>query len=459
MHYLELMKYSWSNSVLPIAAIFCFRMLGLFMLIPVFTVFANHLESATPTLIGIALGSYGLSQGILQMPFGILSDKIGRKPVLTIGLLLFILGSLLGALTHSIYGMILARVLQGTGAIGSVLIALMADLTPDRERTKAMAVIGMTIGISFSLAMVISPSITHHYGLPGIFYLTAVLATSGLILLHLVIPSPSRESFHADSETNPSLLKSVFFNPQLQRLNAGIFLQHFILTSTFYVVPLLLSQQVRDGHLSQQWHFYLPVMIFSFLAMIPFIAVAERKQAMKPVFLSSVLIAGLSQWCLAWTHHHQVSLWIFMVTYFIAFNILEASLPSLISKQANPHTKGTAMGIYSSSQFLGIFLGGTAGGLLFQLGGANAIFYTNGLVCVFWLAVAWSMTPYAYLSTIIINGQDFDATTLQIAIRRLSRLKGVSHVRYNREDNHFQLRVIKREYRTGSAENILADIH
>ena len=231
------MKNSWLNSVIPIAALFSFRMLGLFMLIPVFTVYANHLTAATPMLMGIALGSYGLSQGLLQIPFGMLSDRFGRKPIITIGLLLFACGSLLGAFSTSIYSMIIARTLQGTGAIGSVLIALLADLTPDEQRTKAMAVIGVSIGLSFSLAMVLSPAITHYFGLSGIFYLTSFLALLGLVLLHAVIPTPKKEPFHIDSEANPALFKEVLYNRHLQRLNLGIFCQHFILTATFFPSP------------------------------------------------------------------------------------------------------------------------------------------------------------------------------------------------------------------------------
>ena len=272
------MNYSWSKTVFPIAAIFSFRMLGLFMLIPVFTIYAENLQGATPTLIGIALGGYGLTQGLLQIPFGMLSDKFGRKPILTIGLLLFACGSLIGALTDSIYGMIIARSMQGTAAIGSVLIALLADLTPDNQRTKAMAVIGMTIGTSFSLAMIISPAITHRFGLAGIFYLTTTLAIFGIALLHLVIPNPLKERFHADSEANPFLLKSVINSPHLQRLNLGIFCQHFILTSTFFAIPMILNQQMKEGHLTQQWHFYLPLMVSSFIFMIPFIVIAEKKK-------------------------------------------------------------------------------------------------------------------------------------------------------------------------------------
>lgn len=389
------MKYSWSKSVFPIAAIFSFRMLGLFMLIPVFTLFANQLEGSTPALMGIALGSYGLSQGILQIPFGLLSDKYGRKTMISIGLALFAAGSLLGALTHSIYGMIFARILQGMGAVGSVLIALLADLTPEQQRTKAMAVIGMTIGISFSLAMVISPAITHRFGLPGIFYLTTLLALSGLLILHVLIPTPQHQTFHSDSETKTSLLKSVFFNPHLQRLNAGIFLQHAILTATFFAVPLLLQQQMSEGHLTRQWHFYMPMMLTAFLLMVPFIIVAEKKQRVKQVFLLAVLTTATTQGLLVFFHSHWFALCVLMLLYFIAFNFLEANLPSLISKQANPNNKGTAMGIYSSSQFLGIFTGGSMAGILFQYTGSAGLFTMNAILACLWFILAMPMTVRA----------------------------------------------------------------
>jgi MFS family permease len=390
------MKYSWANSVFPIAAIFSFRMLGLFMLIPVFTVFAPQLEGATPALIGIALGSYGLSQGILQIPFGILSDHYGRKNIITLGLLLFIAGSLLGAVTHSIYGMIIARTLQGTGAIGSVLIALLADLTTDDERTKSMAIIGVTIGVSFSLAMVISPAITHHFGLSGIFYFTTLLAISGLVLLHWIIPTPPCESFHGDSEAKSSLIKTVIFDKQLQRLNAGIFFQHLILTSTFFAIPLLLQHQLKQGNLTQQWHFYLPMMVIAFLLMIPFLFFAEKKKQMKPIFILAILTTGFTQLLLSLTCNHWWSLCVLMLGYFAAFNILEASLPSLISKAAKPAMKGTAMGVYSSCQFLGIFAGGLIAGILFQHTGIESIFISNTIISLLWIIVALPMKSNLY---------------------------------------------------------------
>ncbi|CAM2820225.1 MFS transporter [Legionella worsleiensis] len=449
------MKFSWSKTVFPIAAIFSFRMLGLFLLIPVFSVYAENLQGATPTLIGFALGGYGLTQGLLQMPFGMLSDTFGRKPVITFGLLLFALGSLLGAMTDSIYGMILARTLQGTGAVGSVLIALLADLTPDEQRTKAMAVIGMTIGISFSLAMVISPALSHYYGLSGIFYLTAFLACSGIILLHLVIPNPVKECFHADSEASLSLLKPVISNRHLQRLNVGIFCQHFILTSTFFAVPILLGHHIKQGHLTQQWHFYLPLMLFSFIVMVPFIVLAEKKKLMKTVFLLAVVFATATQFLLAFTCQDWYSLCLLMFVYFIAFNILEASLPSLISKQANPNTKGTAMGIYSTSQFLGIFVGGSLAGILYQWHSSQSIFMINALIGMIWLSVAVYMKPNVYLSTLILHYSPPIGTS-DALIKELLQVKGVKEVVIAQEEQVIYVRIAKDQYQPGSAEQIVS---
>lgn len=393
------MKYSWSNTVFPIAALFSFRMLGLFLLIPVFTVYATKLTGATPSLIGIALGAYGLSQGLLQMPFGILSDKWGRKPIITIGLILFATGSLIGALSHSIYGVIFARILQGTGAIGSVLIALLADLTLDKDRTKAMAVIGMTIGISFSLAMVISPILSNRYGLSGIFYFTTLLAILGLILLHLTIPTPMKESFHGDSEANPALLKSVFHNPHLLRLNFGIFCQHFILTSTFFAIPLILNQHIKQGHLNHPWQFYLLIMVLAFIVMVPFIIFGEKKNKVKIVYLGSVLCTFAAQYFLKYASQNWPILCLLMFLYFVAFNILEALLPSQVSKHANPKSKGTAMGVYSTFQFLGIFAGGSTAGVFYQWTGETGIFIANAFISALWFIVSYRMRATSTVTT------------------------------------------------------------
>lgn len=450
------MTHSWFKSVLPIAAIFSFRMLGLFMLIPVFTIYAVQLNHATPLLIGIALGSYGLSQGLLQIPFGILSDRFGRKPILTFGLILFVAGSVLGALAHSIYGMIIARILQGAGAIGSVLIALLADLTPDKTRVKAMAVIGVTIGLSFCIAMVISPSIAHHYGLSGIFFLTMILAIAGLLLLHMAIPSPPKEPFSQPNITYIEKLRLALKNPHLQRLNVGIFCQHAILTSTFFVIPTILQQHIALHHLSQQWHFYLPLMLTSFICMLPFIRLAEKKQHMKVVFLGSILTTALIQLLLATVATGWLSLCGCMFAYFVAFNILEASLPSLVSRHAHLENKGTAMGIYSSSQFLGIFVGGLASGLIYSWGGNHSIFIMNGLIALLWLWMSLNIQPNAYELTLILHyTKNLNTNLIE---HKLSQIPGVQQVQTMSCDKIIYLRIDKARYQEGQAEKILAFI-
>lgn len=425
------------------------------MLIPVFTVYATQLTAATPVLIGIALGSYGLSQGVLQMPMGMLSDRFGRKVIITIGLLLFVLGSLWGALTDSIYGMIAARILQGTGAIGSVLIALLADLTSDVNRTKAMAVIGAAIGLSFSLAMVLSPGITQVFGLSGIFYFTALLGLFGLVMLHTVIPTPEKEPFHYDSEASAALLKSVLKNRHLQRLNSGIFFQHFILTSTFFAVPLLLQEHIQRQNLSEPWQFYLPLMLFSFVAMVPFIIFAERKHKIKPVFLGSIILVTLSQGLLALTYHHWLSICILMFVYFVAFNFLEASLPSLVSKQANPKSKGTGMGVYSSSQFLGLFAGGGLAGFIYQQAGAEGIFLVNSLVASGWIAIAAYMKPNVYLTTLVIRCPH-SHTLNPNQLAQLHAIAGIKQIVLSSEENSLYVQVDKDRYNPGSIEKKLS---
>jgi MFS family permease len=372
----------------PIAAIFSFRMLGLFMLIPVFTIYATTLEGANATLIGVALGAYGLSQGIMQIPFGLLSDKYGRKPMLTLGLLLFAIGSLVGALSHSITGMIIARCIQGTGAIGSVLIALLSDLTAERQRTFAMAILGMSIGLSFTIAFIVSPILASYAGLSGIFYFTVFLAILALILVHTVIPiPPETHASPQQQQKHRQRLKHVLMHRELQRLNWGIFCQHFILTSTFFVIPI----QLRDQFHFEQgttWTFYLPVLVIAFLLMLPVLFISEKKQQTQRTFIGAICITTICQigWLLQ--QHHWYIFAGLMIIYFTSFNILEAMLPSLISKKAPTENKGTAMGVYSSSQFLGIFAGGASAGILYQFYQENGVFFVNIVLTVLWFISA-----------------------------------------------------------------------
>lgn len=358
------------------------------MLIPVFTVLAQKLEGATPALLGLALGSYGFAQGLLQIPFGLLSDKFGRKPLLSLGLALFALGSLIGALSHSIFMIIVARILQGMGAIGSVLLALLADLTPPQQRSMAMAIIGVSIGLSFGLAVILSPLLTAHYGLSAIFYLSLALSILGLFFVHFLIPERPTE------QASPSLLsrnrlKQVLFNPKLQYLNLSIFLQHFILTATFYVLPLLLNQVTKNNEHFKLWHFYFSLMTLSFLGTLILLPLFEKKGKTALLFQLSVCFTIVAQ--IVTASSSGLGLWLSMGLYFLAFNTLEALLPSFISREAGLESKGTAMGAYSTSQFLGLFCGGLSTGLLYQFLGIKGTFLMNGLLALFWFLLHFKL--------------------------------------------------------------------
>jgi len=373
-----------------LALIFSFRMLGLFMILPVFAIYAQNLTGTTASLIGFALGVYGLTQACLQIPFGMLSDKIGRKPVITAGLLLFAVGSVIAAMSHSIYGVIIGRALQGAGAIGSTIIAFVADLTRESERTKAMAIIGLTIGFSFTLAMAISPILNAWMGVNGIFWLTAVLALFGILVLYTLVPKPTSLSFHRDAELEPARLGQVLKNTELLRLDFGILCLHAILTALFIIVPISL-QDLAGVAESRQWMIYLPVLVLSFLCMLPFIIIAEKKQKMKPIFVGAIATLTIAQILLLIGTANEFITAIGLLVFFTAFTLLEASLPSLISKIAPKDSKGTATGVYSCCQFLGIFIGGTVGGWFYSAHNMIGVFIFSIVLALIWLAIASTM--------------------------------------------------------------------
>ncbi|HEV7139046.1 MAG TPA: MFS transporter [Steroidobacteraceae bacterium] len=373
-----------------LAAVFSVRMLGLFMVYPVFAAFARHLAGATPYKIGVALGIYGLSQGALQMPFGTLSDRIGRKTMIVIGLVIFALGSAVAAGATSIDGMIIGRLLQGAGAIGSVVLALIADLTAEKNRTKAMALVGMTIGFSFLVAIVTGPAIAGWIGVAGIFWLMAALALAGIAITLLIVPVAPRPHLQPEAETVPALIGASLRNPELLRLDFGIFALHAMLTASFLVVPALLRGTLAMSS-REQWLVYLPVLLLSVAVMVPAIIIAERYQRMKSVVVGAVVALALSQLMLAVGGGDPYVLLAGLVVFFSGFNIMEASLPSLVTKTAPAGSRGTATGIYSSSQFLGIFAGGIIGGWVHETAGTAAVFLFASAVAIIWLLVAATM--------------------------------------------------------------------
>ncbi len=369
-----------------LASIFALRMLGLFLILPVFSVYAKTLPGGDNlALVGFALGAYGLTQAFFQIPYGIASDYFGRKLVIVIGLVIFALGSFVAAWAPDMTWIIVGRVLQGAGAISAAVTALAADLTREEHRTKVMAMIGSSIGLVFALSLVGAPLLYGWIGMGGLFIMTGVLALAAIVLLLKAVPPAPPPHGH---EKLP--LRRVIFDADLLRLNLGIFVLHMVQMAMFVVLPHAL---VDHGGLAAaaHWKVYLPAVLVSFAIMVPAIIAAERKDKMRPVFLAAVGLLVVVQGGLYLLHESLWVLALWLLLFFVAFNVLEATLPSLVSRTAPPAAKGAALGVYNTTQAIGLFIGGAAGGYIAQHFGDNAVFAAcTGLVLI-WLAVATTM--------------------------------------------------------------------
>ncbi|MBS0308579.1 MAG: MFS transporter [Proteobacteria bacterium] len=372
-----------------LAAIFALRMLGLFLILPVFAEYAKTLQGGgDASLVGLALGMYGLAQACFQILFGIASDRYGRKPVIVGGLALFVIGAAMAAMATDIHWVIAGRAIQGAGAISAAITAWIADATREEHRTKAMAMVGGSIGVSFALSMVGAPLLYHWIGMPGIFWLTAALAVAAIAVVLFVVPVvPS-------IATQRIPLIEIVRHRELMRLNVGVFVLHFTQVAVFVVVPSALVQALAlpvEAH----WKIYLPVVLASFVLMLPPIFIGEKLGKAKQVFVAAIallLLVQIGLW--AWLSHAGAAGWLLvglLLAFFVAFNILEASQPSLVSRIAPPQAKGTALGVYNTLQSLGLFCGGAFGGWLKQHAGAAAVFGFVSVLTVLWLIMAASM--------------------------------------------------------------------
>ncbi len=413
------------RTTVGLAGVYGIRMLGLFMILPVFALYATTLEGVTPTLVGLAIGIYGLTQAVFQIPLGLLSDRIGRKPVILAGLAVFALGSVIAATATTIEGVVVGRAIQGSGAIAAATLALLADLTRETVRTRVMAIVGVTIGVSFSVAMVLGPLLNQWIGVPGIFWLTAVLAGVAGLIVWQGVPTPTRIKRHRDTGMVWSYLGDVLRDRQLLRLDLGIFTLHLLLASNWVVLPLQFQDHFSIPSVSH-WKIYLPVMLLGFAAMVPFIIIAEARQKMKLVFVAAVAVLVIAELLL---YGNNASFWALMFAlwvFFTAFNLLEASLPSLVAKTSPPDAKGTAMGVYSTSQFMGIFVGGLAGGWLHEHHGLSAVYLFGAVVAAIWLLAAASMKNPGYLSSLVLDVGEMDEQAAQALATELGGVPGVA---------------------------------
>lgn len=431
--YSEKMTPIERRAVTSLSSIMGLRMIGLFMVLPLFSLYAQQLKGATPFLIGLSLGIYGLSQALFQIPFGALSDRYGRKPIITVGLIIFAIGSLVAALSHSIIFMIVGRALQGIGAVGSTLLALMADLTREDQRTKAMAISGMTIGFSFSIAMFFGPLLTQWLSINHLFLLAMLFGIAGIILLYTLVPEPHTLRWHRDTEPELKSFFKLLVSPELAKLNSGILILHAIFTASFIVIPITLHQFVGLAS-NRQWLFYLPALLLAFVISLICIGFSERKQQLKPFFLAGIFTLMLSEIILWVAPKTMLFIALGLCLFFTGFSLLEAFLPSLISRTAPADRKGSALGIYSCAQFLGIFVGGVFGGWLYGKLSFSGVYLFCISLALFWLALAFLMQPPRFLVTRMLRfpsqGNDWHAIAAKLQI-----IPGIIEVTIIAEDN------------------------
>ncbi|MCL1144113.1 MFS transporter [Shewanella gaetbuli] len=439
-----------------LASVFGLRMMGLFMIMPVFALYGQHLEGFSPLWVGIAIGAYGLTQAILQIPMGILSDKYGRKPIIMGGLILFAIGSLIAASSDHIYGVVFGRAVQGMGAIAAAVLALAADLTRDEQRTKVMAVIGMCIGFSFALSLLAGPIVAQHLGLTGLFFLTAVLAVVGIIIVQFFVPNPISQAPKGDTLATPAKLKNMLLDPQLFRLDAGIFILHLVLTAVFVALPLDLVDAglVKEKH----WMLYFPAFVGAFFLMIPLIIIGVKKNNTKTMFQLSLLIMMAALGAMGVFADNLWVLSIAVLLFFTGFNYLEASLPSLIAKFCPVGDKGSAMGVYSTSQFLGAFCGGMLGGGAYQLVGASGVFFVALILMSIWLILTIGMAKPVLLKSYTLEANIKDKSHAQTMATQLSKLTGVAEAIVVLEDKVAYLKV-NDDFNLSEARAVLGSVN
>ncbi len=431
------------RTAITLAAVYSVRMLGLFMILPILPLYSQSLSNITPFLIGIAIGIYGLTQATFQIPLGLLSDKIGRKPVIVGGLLVFAFGSVVAALADdNFYQIIVGRALQGMGAIAAATMALAADLTREEHRAKIMAAIGMTIGVAFAIAMVAGPVLYQQFGISGIFWITAGLAIAGIFLIVFAVPTPVKTIAHRDAGIIGGYLKPALKNASLVRINISVFLLHLIMTANFTVIPLVLKDELGFADMDH-WKVYLPIFVISFLLSVPQIIIAEKYRKIKPLFLFSIVTLGIAQFILGSSHASFYPMLLAFLLFFIGFNFMEAVLPSLVAKYSNVNTKGTAMGVFSTAQFSGIFVGGVVGGYIATQWGRSEVLYMGAAIAVIWFLIAMTLPTPVFYKARTVHLRDEHLKNPSQTASTLMQITGVKEVAIALEEGAAYLKVDK----------------
>ena len=441
------------RTAISLSLVFALRMLGLFMIMPVFAIYGQDLIGYSPMWVGLAIGAYGLTQAVLQIPAGMLSDKFGRRPIIYIGLVVFAIGSLVAAYSESVYGVTLGRALQGGGAIASAVLALAADVTREEQRSKAMGMIGVSIGLAFAVSMVAGPVLAPIIGLKGLFLITACGALTGIAIVHFMVPHIVNKAPRGDTVAIPALLSKLAKDPQLLRLNLGIFTLHMTLTAVFIALPLQLQsmQLAAQNH----WHLYLPALLLSFILIIPMLIMAAKKEKNRQFYLFSIILMAVSLITMAFTTHSLAMMFLCMLLYFTAFNFLEASLPAFISMLAPAGAKGSAMGIYSTYQFLGAFFGGILGGVSYKLLGNSGLFLFLASLMLIWFFISWGMNNPSKIRTHTLTATIKDEHRATQLTEQLIKLEGVLEVVIIIEEQTVYIKVNNKKFTLETAKQIL----
>ncbi|MDN7129457.1 MFS transporter [Pseudidiomarina terrestris] len=437
-----------------LAAVFGLRMLGLFLIMPVMAIYGKNYPDYTPLLIGLAIGAYGLTQALLQIPMGMLSDRIGRRPVIIGGLLVFIVGSLVAAYAETLTGVVLGRALQGMGAIAAAILALAADITRDSQRPKVMAMIGMCIGLSFALALVLGPLLGQHIGLSGLFLFTGCSAVFGLLVFAFAVPKVELRAARGDLLPNLAELGQIAKHPQLARLNAGVFILHCLLTAFFVVVPT----QLVAGGLASEHHawLYLPTLFVSFAFMIPMLIWAEKRRQQPRFFRVAIILLITAIGIIGWAQGSWLIFSIAIILFFTGFNFLEATLPSSLTRFAPAGRKGSASGVYATAQFGGAFVGGLAGGALLQSYGLSGVVWFSVLLLVCWFVISFGMQAPPQWQNVSFKLRELENEELQQLADQLADAEGVEEVRIVSSEQTAYLKVHKTDYNEQAITTLVA---